>query len=189
MSPHSTAPRRSSRLLAAAILAAAAALIPVAPPAHAGPSAPTVPDKIQVGEGHKVFLVGHAVGVQIYACNAVAGGYAWSFVAPRADLTDNNGKRIVTHFAGPSWRANDGSSVKGSRVDGVPVEGTIPWLLLSTNTPIHGHDGDRLYETTFIQRVATTGGVQPADAACNAMTAGTRSEVDYTADYYFWKAR
>jgi hypothetical protein len=36
----------------------------------------TVPDKIQVPAGNKVFLVGHAVGVQIYSCNATAGGFA-----------------------------------------------------------------------------------------------------------------
>jgi hypothetical protein len=67
-----------------------------------------------------VFLVGHAVGVQIYACGATATAYSWSFVAPRADLYDDNGKLIATHFAGPTWQATDGSYVKGQVVNRVP---------------------------------------------------------------------
>ena len=57
-----------------------------------------------------MFLVGHAVGVQIYSCNATASGFAWGFVAPRADLYGDNGKLVATHFGGPTWRARDGSS-------------------------------------------------------------------------------
>src|SRR5206468_12418289 len=66
------------RLLPAAIVAAAAAasLVQVA---QGGPPPPSVPGPIQVLDGSKVFLIGHAVGVQIYSCN----GTAWSFVAPR----------------------------------------------------------------------------------------------------------
>ena len=63
----------------------------------------------------------------------------------------------------------------------------IPWLLLSAKgTP--GADGDRLAGTTFIQRIATTGGLIPAADECHAGTAGTVDEVPYTADYHFWKA-
>jgi hypothetical protein len=47
---------------------------------------------------------------------------------------------------------------------------------------------DRLAGTTFIQRIATTGGLAPAAADCNAATAGTEVEVPYTADYSFWNA-
>jgi hypothetical protein len=69
-----------SRLLLAGIAAAAAALsVPhvaqAAQVARAGPPAPVVPDTIQVPAGNKVFLVGHAVGVQIYSCNASMGGF------------------------------------------------------------------------------------------------------------------
>ena len=82
-------------------------------------------------EGHKPFLLGHAVGVQIYTCTTVPGGYAWSPATPRADLYDDRGHVIVTHFGGPSWQAKDGSTVLASRVDGVTVDPTaIPWLLL-----------------------------------------------------------
>jgi hypothetical protein len=176
------------RLLLAGVVAAVAAAGPLANAAHAKPDAPEVPSTIEVEEGHKVFLVGHAVGVQIYSCRAVPDAFAWAPVAPRADLYDDTGKLIMTHFGGPSWQARDGSSVRGSRVDGVTVDPTaIPWLLLSAVSPTAGTDGDRLAHTTFIQRVATTGGLPPAASDCNADTAGDTVEVPYTADYYFWK--
>jgi hypothetical protein len=180
-------PIRFDRLLLAAIVAMLAAL-PLAASALAGPAAPDVPYRLKVEDGNKVFLVGHARGVQIYSCNATAAGHAWTLVAPRADLYGENGQLIATHFAGPTWQAKDGSKVMGQRVDGVSVDaGAIPWLLLSAKSPTAGPDGDRLAGTTFIQRVATTGGLPPAAATCDADTAGDRAEIDYTADYYFWK--
>jgi hypothetical protein len=178
---------RSRRLLAATIVAAAAAL-PLAQNANAEPPAPTVPGDIAVEDGHKVFLVGHAVGVQIYRCDAVTDGHRWSFVGPRADLYGDNGKPITTHFRGPTWQATDGSTAVGTLVRGVPVDATaIPWLLLSAKGA-PGADGDRLADTTFIQRINTVGGVMPPAGECNAGTAGSVNEVPYTADYYFWKA-
>jgi len=44
-----------------------------------------------------------------------------------------------------------------------------------------------LVGTTFIQRLNTTGGLPPAASECDATTVGTRAEVPYTADYYFWR--
>jgi Protein of unknown function (DUF3455) len=162
---------------------------PLAQMASAGPPEPAVPTDIQVASGNKVFLVGHAVGVQIYSCNASASGFSWGLVAPRADLYDDRRKVIVTHFGGPSWQANDGSKVVGKRDAQVTVDSTaIPWLKLSPTSRTAGPDGDRLVGTTFIQRIATTGGLPPAAAECNADTAGDQAESPYTADYYFWKA-
>jgi hypothetical protein len=176
-----------SRLLLAGIAAAAAALS-VTAVAQAGPRAPTVPYKIQVPAGNKVFLVGHAVGVQIYSCNATAGGFAWGFVAPRANLYNDHGKLIITHFAGPTWQAKDGSKVVGQAEAMVTVDRTaIPWVRLAAASTAAGPDGDRLVDTTYVQRIATTGGLAPPAADCTAATAGTVAEVPYTADYYFWK--
>jgi hypothetical protein len=171
-------------LLLAGIVAAVAALSLVAQVALAGPPSPTgVPDQIQVKDGNKVFLIGHGVGVQIYTCN----GSVWSSAVPRANLYDDNGHLIINHFAGPSWQAKDGSKAVGTVVDKVTLdERAIPWVLLSaTTTP--GADGDRLVDTTFIQRLNTTGGLTPPAADCNTATAGTVVEVPYTAEYVFWK--
>src|SRR3954466_12598440 len=123
---------RSTRLVLPAAILAAAALSRLPVRQAARPPAPAVPGKIAVPAGNKVFLVGHATGVQIYTCAAATTGFAWSFVAPRANLYDDNGKLIVTHFAGPTWQTHDGSQVVGARVDGATVDPTaIPWLLLS----------------------------------------------------------
>jgi hypothetical protein len=45
-----------------------------------------VPSDIAVPAGNKAFLDAHAVGVQIYSCNATATGHAWTFVAPRSGV-------------------------------------------------------------------------------------------------------
>src|SRR6266487_6250184 len=170
---------RFNRLLLVGIVAAAA-LLSLAQVAQAGPPAPVVPKKIQVPEGNKVFLVGHAIGVQIYSCN----GVVWSSAVPRANLYDDHGKLIITHFAGPTWQAMDGSMVVGHAEASVTVDlAAIPWVRLSAASTTPG----RLGNTTNIQRIATTGGHVPPAADCNATTAGTVAEVPYTADYYFWK--
>jgi hypothetical protein len=173
-----------SQIAAVAVLAA----WPLAQVASAGPAEPVVPGDIAVRDGNKLFLVGHAVGVQIYSCNASSGGFSWGLLAPRADLYDDNGRVIITHFGGPSWQAKDGSKVVGRREEQVTADASaIPWLLLSAASTTAGPDGDRLADTTFIQRIATTGGLAPAAAECNATTAGDQAEIPYTADYYFWK--
>jgi hypothetical protein len=176
---------QSSRVLLAGLVAAMAALSLVAQVALAGPPSPTgVPGQIQPDtNSNKVFLIGHGVGVQIYTCN----GSVWSAAVPRANLYDDNGKLIIHHFAGPSWQAADGSKAVGTVVNKVTMDQTaIPWVLLSaTTTP--GPDGDRLVDTTFIQRLYTTGGLTPPAADCNEATVHTVVEVPYTAEYVFWK--
>lgn len=171
------------------ILLASLALAGVLSVAEARPTPPAVPSAIAVPAGHKVFLVGHAVGVQIYSCKATSSGFAWTFVGPRADVFGDNGKLVTSHFGGPTWQARDGSQVVGRRVDGVAVDATaIPWLLLSAASTAPGADGDRLTHTTHIQRTATTGGLAPPAAECNPSTVGAGAEVPYTAEYHFWRA-
>ena len=165
-----------ARLLCAGALIAAATLL-ITQPA----SANAVPDDIAVPKGNELYLKAHAVGVQIYSCN----GTAWTLSGPRADLYDRRGKRIGTHFAGPTWQTKDGSKVVGARVSGVNVDPTaIDWLLLSATSTTRAPR-----PTTYIQRVNTTGGLVPPAADCNAGTTGTVKEVPYTADYHFLKAR
>ena len=176
---------RFDRLLVAA--AVVAAVFAAAEAAKAGPQEPEVPVTIAVPEGHKLFLVSDAVGVQIHACNPNGAGYRWDFVGPRATLYDASGKVLMTHFGGPTWQAKDGSRVVGTLDDKVTVDPTaIPWLRLKAASTA-GADGDRLAGTTYIQRLETTGGLAPAAELCNAGTVGTSAEVPYTAVYAFWK--
>jgi hypothetical protein len=175
---------RSRRGLVVGIVAAAAAL-PMTHVANAAPPAPTVPDAIAVPEGNELFLVGHAKGVQIYTCN----GTTWGPSTPRADLVDDEGKLIATHFGGPTWQATDGSAVTGTveqRVDSPTPATAIPWLLLSATAVPDSPDG-LLTNTTYIQRVETKGGTAPPAAACKRATEGKVVEVPYKADYYFFR--
>jgi hypothetical protein len=165
------------------LLAAGLAAIGVG--AQFAQAAPSVPAEIQVPAGNHEFLVGHAAGVQIYSCN----GFTWSFVAPRADLYDDLGRLIAVHFAGPTWRAWDGSFVVGQKVKDVTVDKTaIPWLLLSKVRSGGATLGSTLADTTYIQRTETAGGLAPAPSTCYPARSGHRVEVPYTADYTFWKA-
>jgi hypothetical protein len=176
-------------LLPAMVLAALAIAIPGI--AYAGPAEPAVPSEIAVVDGYKLFLVAHAVGVQIHECVPNDSGYRWRFVGPRANLYDDHGTLIATHFSGPSWQARDGSKVTAT-IDGngsVTVDPTaIPWLRLRVTSASAGADGDRLAGTKYVQRIRTTRGLAPAAAFCTAGTLGDVAEVPYTADYAFWKA-
>jgi hypothetical protein len=153
----------------------------LAAPAQAH-KAPDGPAALQPPAANKMFMVGHATGVQIYACN----GTAWTFVAPRASLYNDGGKLKVLHFAGPTWQHKDGSKVVGQAIGNVAVTpGAIPWLLLRAASTEAGPFGDKLVKTSYIQRVNTAGGLAPAGPCA----AGTQVEVPYTADYYFWRAK
>ncbi len=128
------------------------------------------------------------VGVQIYICNATKTGFAWSLVAPQANLLDDCDKLVGTHFIGPTWQGNDGSSVVGAKVAGVTVDpSAIPWLLLkaTSNGPIAGKFSD----VTSIQRLNTVGGLAPATPCDANNNLGSIVQVPYTAQYVFYKAK
>src|SRR5262252_2805409 len=95
-----------------------------------GPDLPSpLCDRLQVPEGNKVAFHVYAEGVQIYSWN----GAGWVFVEPAATLfanADYDGK-VGTHYRGPTWESNSGSTVVGARLFGcTPDTSAIPWLLL-----------------------------------------------------------
>jgi hypothetical protein len=131
------------------------------------------------------------VGVQIYMCianNTPTGTtYAWTFVAPSANLLNDEGKLVGTHFIGPTWQGNDGSSVAGAKVAGAVVDASsVPWLLLKATT--HGAESGRFDDVTSIQRLSTVGGNAPSDG-CDASHVGSIAQVPYTAEYVFYRAK
>lgn len=147
---------------------------------------PDVPGPLQAPQGEKVILVGHATGVQIYVCQAGTNPpFAWTFKAPEADLTDASGKKIIHHFAGPTWKHIDGSEVVGKMPvkQDAPKPEAIPWLLLTAAS--HAGQGV-LTPVTSIQRIHTDGGVAPNANTCDASKIGQESRSPYTADYYFY---
>jgi hypothetical protein len=164
----------------------------MAPPALAGPAPQTSPgdplDPRTTDPGSKLFLVASATGVQKYLC--LPNG-TWVLTDPEATLfkTVGSSKPIGTHFLNfdtgrPVWQYQDGSSVEAMRVVGVPNGAeNIALLLLQAVVTLEGDDGDRLADTTWVQRLNTVGGVAPPGAC----TPGDRTRVDYAADYFFWR--
>lgn len=156
--------------------------------AQEGPIAqPDVPGPLKAPPGEEVVLVGHATGVQIYVCQAGADKkFGWVLRAPEAELTDAAGKKIIHHFAGPTWKHVDGSQVTGTKdaqVD-APKPDAIPWLRLTATS--HAGKGI-LSRVTSIQRIHTEGGLPPNANSCDASANGTESRSAYSAEYYFYR--
>lgn len=147
---------------------------------------PSVPDKIEAAPSELVVLRAHASGSQIYVCRLGAEDKpGWALKAPEAELQDQHGASIGRHYAGPTWRLDDGSEVTGkaiARVDS-PDPDSIPWLLLSAT----GHSGSGvLTHISTIQRINTRGGQPPPPDGCNASKLNLEVKSAYTAEYYFY---
>jgi hypothetical protein len=156
-----------------------------------GPARPEVPESLEAPAGEEVILAAHATGTQIYVCQAGTDQkFAWVFKAPEADLTDATGKKIVHHFAGPTWKHADGSEVKGKVIAkqdapkvAAPKPEAIPWLLLGATS----HSGEGVFSSvTSIQRIHTEGGVPLKVMDCDRSATGKEVGVAYAADYYFY---
>lgn len=150
-----------------------------------GPELPAQCGAIVPEAGNKLDGHVYAKGVQIYEWNATT--MMWDFKGPRADLFAEEGYHgeVGSHFAGPNWQSKGGSRVKGEAILGKscsPDSTAIAWLLLRAveKTPM-----GLFRDVTFIQRVNTTGGLRPT---MPGLLHGEIKEVEYTAEYYFYKA-
>lgn len=123
-------------------------------------------------------------GVQIYAC-VKGDDWAWKLKAPEATLFDENHKAIGKHFAGPTWRLDDGSEVQGKMLESKPQAGTIPWLILMARTT--GGEG-RLSRVDAVRRTETQGGLAPT-TGCDAQHEGAEVRVAYSAMYSFFDTK
>lgn len=146
---------------------------------------PEVPASIEPPAGEEVVLHVRASGWQVYVCQAgTEQKPAWSLKGPLAELFDADGEAIGTHYAGPTWKHQDGSEVKGKLVNkaDAPDPNSIPWLLLT----VAGNAGTGvLSRVTSIQRVNTEGG-QPPPGGCDNSKVSAETSVPYAADYYFY---
>jgi hypothetical protein len=170
---------------------------------------PPVPPGLEVPAGHKVYLAGYAEGTQNYVCLPTKKGARWQFLGPQATLFNTlrggASQQITTHFlsgnpaeaatARPTWQHSvDSSRVWGRALaasnDASYVEaGAIPWLLVeAAGTAVGPAGGGALAQTTFIQRLNTSGGVAPATGCTDASHVGTFALVPYTTNYYFYRA-
>lgn len=137
-----------------------------------------VKGSIEVPPHSRLLLRAFGSGDQVYGC--ING--RWALKAPDAKLVDQRGSVIGRHFAGPTWRLNDGSWVRGRAVaqQVAPDATAVPWLLLES---IGG--AGRLGTVRFIQRTETHGGNAP-NGSCSQIAV---LRVPYTATYSFYEAR
>jgi hypothetical protein len=186
-------------ILALAVAAPAAAQSNVIVP-------PPVPQNLEVPEGNVPFAITSAEGTQNYICLVPNGGgpATWTFLGPQATLFNAQNEQLMTHYLSPNpdenntaratWRdSRDTSTVWAVAIqnssDPAYVEaGAIPWLLLRVVGVEFGPDfGDRLVNTTYIQRVNTSGGVAPATGCSGRSDGGKRAMVPYTTQYVFYR--
>lgn len=153
--------------------------------------APDVPDSLQVPEGNRVSFHAYAIGVQIYTATPSATDatkLVWTFTGPEAVLFDADGAVVGTHYAyagpgRPGWESESGSLVVAQRtVPPVTMDlDAIPWLRLDA---VQAEGPGIFDQTTFIQRVNTTGGLPPLNPPTQL---GEEARVSYTAEYYFFE--
>ncbi len=149
----------------------------------------SLPAAVQVPAGNKVAMETVGVGEITYQCNPkkdMAGQFEWVFVGPDAKLNDRSGKQVGKYYGPPAtWESMDGSKITGTQLAVAPRSaGNIPLQLVKAN-PAMG--AGAMTGVTYIQRVATVGGVAPA-TACDAGNAGSKQIVRYQSDYIFYKA-
>jgi hypothetical protein len=180
------------------------------------PPLPT--DLAPVPAGNKLFLGTHAVGTQNYVCRPSGAGVAYVLFTPQATLFGDDGEQVITHYNSPNpfesntdpkvvapegtiratWQYRDTSKVwakvhateQNGKKGAVTVDQeAIAWLLLDRVGGQNGPTGgDKLTNTTFVQRLNTTGGLAPKTGCSSLTDVGNTAFVPYTADYFFYKA-
>jgi hypothetical protein len=188
--PRSTFLRRAARpalaLSAVSVLAACSGMSSM-PAAKFNQDA--LPAAVKVPAGHRVAMETVGVGEITYECRpkaGTAGAFEWVFVGPKAQLNSRGGQNVGRYFGPPAtWASQDGSAITGTQVAVAPAgTGNIPMQLVKANP---ASSMGAMSGVSYIQRVATRGGVAPA-ASCDATAAGRQEIVRYQADYIFWKA-
>lgn len=191
----STVSRWAGHSLLVAVATLASACADNAPVAPTGPKSATgivadvtyghgLPDltacpTLGAPEGSVLKFHGYGIGFQVYHWN----GTSWGAATPDAKIFADPGGhgQVATHFAGPSWRSNSGSTVVGTVLNRcTPDAASIAWLSLSAVHSGHGLFAD----VNFIQRLNTVGGNPPSTPGA----LGQEARVPYTADYLFYRA-
>ena len=134
---------------------------------------------VEAPTGTALLLEAAGDGAQVYTCT---NGH-WTLKAPDAKLLDEQGKVIGTHFAGPTWRLEDGSEVKGKAIASRPAPdgSSVPWLLVQA---VPGSASGKLANVLYIRRTETHGGAAPTKACDSG-----EERVPYTAKYSFYTGK
>ena len=180
-------------------LAVCATLISACASVGPGPSATAGPNKaaevtapslglfsgIKVPSDREPVLRLSARGAQIFRCEKQAGGFAWVFRQPDAELLDADGRVAGRHGANFSFEHVDGSRLVATiaAYDDAPKSTDLRWLLMTTRSFGKGaFDG-----VTHVQRVNTQGGMPPE--RCDSSQVSQVLRVDFSAEFVFYRAK
>ena len=138
-----------------------------------------VAQSVEAPPGARLLLEARGEGAQVYTC----ANSRWVLKTPDAKLLDANGQVIGRHFAGPTWRLNDASEVKGKLIASQPAPDgkSIPWLLVGA---VPGSGSGKFAAVAFIRRTETSGGAAPKESCT-----GGELPVAYTAKYSFYASK
>jgi hypothetical protein len=169
---------------AIAIVAGLAACSSAHPPVPsssktAAPQQVQIPDAVKAPPDDKLAGSFEGHGVQIYRCTS----NSWTLSQPAAIISDN-GNPIAFHSKGPVWISTiDGSEVSATPVPNATVshDDAIPELLLKAT---ENHGAGQFGSVTYIQRLATKGGLPPKSRCAD----GAQVSVPYSASYLFYIA-
>jgi hypothetical protein len=144
-----------------------------------------IPENLSAAAGEQLLIQLHAEGVQVYICEVGPDGKkSWVLKMPEAKLFEDRGSEIGSHFAGPTWRHQDGSQISGRAVARTesPAPDAIPWLLLTVTE----RSGTGIFEkVSSIQRLNTRGG-KVHGTVDDSAKAGEELRVSYSGDYLFY---
>jgi len=116
---------------------------------------------------------------------------------------DNPLENVVPPFGNATWQSSFDRSkvwaaaslpktISAGTDQSCPTTGSIPCLLLQAVGTQEGPTGGKiLSETTFVQRLKTSGGAAPSNPSTGCLTGtdvGHQLLVPYSADYYFYRA-
>jgi hypothetical protein len=161
---------------------ASASAAPAPAAALIAPAAAVADTLVPPAPARELFSVRVLSGVQTYVCGSSG---VWSTASiPSAVL--GNARPVIHHATGPSWSwLADGSAVTATKEASVAVTGSIPELLLKVAA--HSGPAGVMSRVTYIQRLATSGGVAPTTACTPGTDAAPVSiAVPYGATYAFW---
>jgi hypothetical protein len=169
---------------------------------------PPMPAELEVPAGHSLFLHARAIGTQNYVCVPNGSAFTWKQFAPEATLfltiSGEPQMQVTTHFLSanpreggtprPTWQSSFDTSRVWARAIATSTDanyvapGAIPWLKLQTAGVEEGPTGGTfLSQTSFIQRLNTSGGIAPATGCAQASQIGSIALVPYSTDYFFYR--
>ena len=169
---------------------------------------PPMPAELEVPAGHSLFLHARAIGTQNYVCVPNGSAFTWKQFAPEATLfltiSGEPQMQVTTHFLSanprengtprPTWQSSFDTSRVWARAIATSTDanyvapGAIPWLKLQTAGVEEGPTGGTfLAQTSFIQRLNTSGGIAPATGCAQASQIGSIALVPYSTDYFFYR--